>query len=295
MSELTIVIVHYNTPDYLERCLQSIEAETRQVEWRVVLVDNASREQHFSPLMQRHPRLECLLNPVNLGFAAGCNRGIRHRPAPFYLLLNPDCVIQEGAIDRVFRFLQERPEAGIVGCRVNNPDGSLQLACRRSIPRPSTAFFRFSQLSRLFPRSRRLARYNLSFIDDHQTHEVEAVSGSFLMFRHQLISQIGLLDESFFLYGEDLDFCYRALQKGWKIYYYPQARIVHHKRRSSSQNVSQSTYHFYQAMELFYRKHFSARASGLEKLVVVSGIRALYLASRLRQRLTGKREVGSGW
>ena len=182
MTELTIVIVNYNATDYLDQCLESIARETQRCRFRVVVVDNASTDQDPAILKKNHPTIDLLSNQTNLGFATACNQGIRLRPSSYYLLLNPDSLILDGAIDRSLEFLGSRPDAA-VGCRVLNPDGTLQLASRRSIPRLSTALYRFFRLSLVFPRSKVLARYNLTFLDEDSVHEVEAVSGSFLMFR----------------------------------------------------------------------------------------------------------------
>jgi GT2 family glycosyltransferase len=207
VNTLTVVTVNYNSRDYLERCVESVYRETSGPALRLVVVDNASEDRDFRSLQSAYPSLDLIQNEHNLGFATACNQGIRHRPAEFYLLLNPDCEVLDGAVDKCLAFLATRPEIGIVGCRVQNPDGSLQLACRRSIPRPSVALYRLTGLSRLFPRSPRFAAYNLSYLDERAAHEVGAVSGSFLMCRDQVVHDIGGLDEAFFLYGEDLDFC----------------------------------------------------------------------------------------
>jgi len=241
------------------------------------------------------PSVEMIRNPTNLGFAVACNQGLRRFQSDYYLLLNPDCIVGEKAIDQCLDFLKKNGSIGIVGCRVTNPDGSLQLACRRRIPRPSTALFRFTGLSRLFPTNPRFAAYNLSHMDHRQSHEVEAVSGSFLMFRDQVYLETGGLDEQFFLYGEDLDFCYRASLKGWKVFYCADATAIHYKNISSRSDLKRTTHHFYEAMEIFYRKHFYAEAGRLEKLFVPTGIRLLYAAKRFRQIVFRKPEIGSNW
>lgn len=292
VNRLTVVIVNYNSADFLESCVESVFRETRTVGVKVVIVDNASRDRDFSRIRIRFPELRFILNTQNRGFAAACNQGIHLEPAHFYLLLNPDTRVLEGAIDRTLEFLETHPEAGIAGCRVENSDGSLQMASRRSIPRPSSALYRFLGLSRVFPRSPTFARYNLTYLDESTTHEVEAVSGSYLMLRHAVFAEVGGLDESFFLYGEDLDLCFRALQNGWKNYYFAGARILHYKRRSSSRDHRASAYHYYQAMEIFYRKHFHKEASTFKNLAVLLGIRLLYARERLLHAL-GRGSVGS--
>lgn len=293
MSKLGIVIVNYNSTDFLLKCLESIYRETCDTSFHVTVVDNASACQDFQGIADRYPNLDLLRNSHNLGFSVACNRGIRHHPAEFYLLLNPDCLIEDQAVDKSLAFLESTPEAGIVGCRVNNPDGTLQLACRRSIPRPLAAFYRFTGLSLIFPRSKRFAAYNLSYLSDDEISEVEAVSGSYLLFRHDILETAGFLDESFFLYGEDLDFCLRVTQNGWKVLYFPEAHVTHFKGASSSREVRQSNTHFYKAMETFYRKHFFPRATHLERLLVLTGIRLLHLTRLLLHLIWREKEVGS--
>ena len=183
-KRLTIIIVAYNSGAYLQECLESVYAQTAIPDLSVVVVDNASADRHIFPALQsRFPDLNILFNSENAGFAKACNRGIACFPANSYLLLNPDCVVLDNAVGKCLDYLESHPEIGILGCRVQNPDGSLQLACRRSIPRPSIAIYRLTGLSRLFPRSSRFGRYNYTYLDDRQAHPVEAVSGSCLMFR----------------------------------------------------------------------------------------------------------------
>jgi GT2 family glycosyltransferase len=293
MTDIGIVIVNYNATDFLNRCLASVTQETREVDFQITVVDNASTDQDITEIQERFPQIHLIQNNSNRGFSFACNQGIRNESARNYLLLNPDCIIEDGAIDRCLAYLESQPDAGVLGCRVNNPDGTLQLACRRSIPSAREAFYRFSGLSIVFPRSPRFAGYNLSYTAEDKIQEVGAVSGSFLMVKREVLDTIGLLDETFFLYGEDLDFCYRASLAGWRVLYYPEARVTHFKRASSSREVQQSNRHFYHAMQIFYRKHYHARASRFERAVVLAGIRLLFWFSRLRLFLHRNQKVGS--
>jgi GT2 family glycosyltransferase len=163
------------------------------------------------------------------------------------------------------------------------------------IPRPTIAFYRFLGLSRLFPSNPRFAAYNLGHLDPDKNHEVEAVSGSFLLLRQQVYQDTGGLDERFFLYGEDLDLCYRAAQMGWKVFYYANASVTHFKNISSRKEQKRTTHHFYEAMETFYRKHFFAEAGRIERFLVPIGIRVLYWFKRAQQIIFGKSEIGSRW
>ncbi len=293
MKRLAVIIVNYNSSDYLVGCLESVRAQTKVANFQVVVVDNASSDADWERLRRAHGEVEFILNRDNVGFSTACNQGIRSCPAEFYLLLNPDTIVLDSAIDKTLAFLSSQPRVGICGCRVKNEDGSLQLASRRSIPTPSMALYRFLGLSRLFPQSRRLAGYNLTYLDPERSHPVEAVSGSFLMFRHQVLSEIGGLDETFFLYGEDLDFCRRASDKGWGIFYFAGAEILHYKRRSSSRHSHVATFHYYDAMKIFYRKHHAPHSNPLTNATVLLGIEALYLGRRFRHWILGKRQVGS--
>jgi len=293
MTRIGIVIVNYNSTDFLQNCLLSIQRESPDTLPDVVVVDNASQDFHPRQIEDAYPKSTILINDCNLGFSAACNQGLRLLTNDYLLLLNPDCEICDQAIERTAGFIDSNPEIGIAGCRVTNPDGTLQRACRRRIPSPFVAFLHFSGLNRLFPSGKRFDSYNMNDFPEDRSHAVEAVSGSFLMMRNDVFHQTGGLDERFFLYGEDLDLCLRTAQLGWKLYYFAGARVIHHKRRSSSTDARRATYHFYNAMELFYRKHFYPRAGFLERAAVVAGIRTLSFAKRSMQIFWRHNEVGS--
>lgn len=287
MTEINVVIVSYNALDLLRRCLDSIFRTPVSPDFQVVVVDNASADPNRIRLAEEYPGVQFIFNQDNQGFSVGCNQGIRAREARFYLLLNPDTVVEDGAIAECLKVLQANPEVGILGCRVNNPDGTRQRACRRRIPRPARALVALSGLARLLPKRYRIEDYNYEDVDDRSSHEVEAVSGSFLMFRREVLETSGFLDEDFFLYGEDLDFCLRAGLAGWRVLYFPGATITHSKRASSSTNPGLANFHFYDAMRLFYLKHFAGDAGWLQRSAVLLGIRLLYGMSRIRLRLLG--------
>lgn len=293
-NRLAAIIVSYNSEHYLVECLKSLYSETDETGFQVVVVDNASRDPaYLNAAAGMFPKLRLIRNADNIGFAKACNQGIRTCSADVYLLINPDCVVQNRATEKCLSYLAAHPRTGIVGCRVENPDGTLQLACRRTIPRPTSALYHLTGLTRLFPTSPRFARYFYGHVDPALTHEVEAVSGSYLMFRSAVAQQAGLLDEDFFLYGEDLDFCHRARLQGWQVIYYPGASVVHYKRRSSSQNAEESNYHFYNAMRIFYRKHYAFKAGRIQNATVLAAISCLYRLALIRNRLRGRNDVGS--
>ncbi len=259
LLELSVVIVNFNVKEFLEQTLVSVQKALSGIKAEVIVVDNASSDGSLALLRQRFPEVVIIANQKNLGFARASNQGIRQARARYILLLNPDTIVQEDTLQEMLRFFRSHPEAGMVGCKILNPDGSLQLACRRSFPTPWVAFTKLSGLSRLFSKSRLFGRYNLTYLDPDETCEVEAISGSFMMVRRETLQEVGLLDESFFMYGEDLDWCYRIGQSRWKVMYYPGTQIIHFKGESSKKAHFDNLRVFYQAMQLFAQKHFNNR------------------------------------
>lgn len=206
--------------------------------------------------------------------------------APAYiLLLNPDTVLPPNALRTMLDFMDAHPEVGVVGPKLVRPDGSLDLACRRSFPSPKVSLCRMLGLSRRFPKSRRLARYNLTFLDPDTMTEVDSVVGAFMLVRRKAIADAGLLDEEFFMYGEDLDWAFRIKQKGWKVMYNPAVTVVHHKGASSRQRSYRATVEFYRAMLIFYRKHYAKHTFFVVGWLIVGAIYAKGLMAYLRNLL----------
>ncbi|MBI4498184.1 MAG: glycosyltransferase family 2 protein, partial [Chloroflexi bacterium] len=208
--------------------------------------------------------------------------------ARYVLLLNPDTVVPPTALRDLVAFLDAHPAIGVVGPKVLRPDGRLDLACRRSFPTPAVALYRMVGLSRLFPRSRRFGRYNLTYLDPDQPAEVDAVMGACMMVRSAAIEQAGLLDERFFLYGEDLDWALRIKQQGWKVVYYPQVMVLHHKGASSRRASERSLREFYRAMLIFYRKHYAAQTFFLVNWLIVTAIYLWGTVAYIRNQLRPK-------
>ncbi len=269
---LSIVIVNYNTEKLLRSCLESIYGGANGTPFDIWVVDNHSRDHSVAMIKSFFPRVKVIENPANVGFSRANNLVVSQSRSEYILLLNPDTLILGDAIEQTLKFMKTHPNVGIAGCQVLNRDGTLQLACRRSLPTPEVSFYRLTGLSKLFPRSRVMARYNLTYQSADETQEVDAVSGAFLMIRRQVIEQIGLLDERFFMYGEELDWCLRTKQAGWSVMYYPQARIIHYKGQSTQYNSRRAAFEFYRAMYLFHRKHFAADYSAALNFLVYAGI-----------------------
>ncbi len=270
--KLSIIIVNFNAEMFLVECLDSIYAQTKQISFDIWVVDNNSIDASVSMIRRNYPLVNLIENKENPGFARANNDAIRKCTGDYVLLLNPDTLILENAIEKMVKFLDKNPRTGIAGCKVLNADGTLQLACRRSIPTPSVAFFRLTGLSRLFPNSKMMAEYNLTYLDTDKPHEVDAVSGAFLMIRRKVIDNIGTLDERFFMYGEELDWCLRTKNAGWKVMYYPDAEIIHYKGECSKSNSRKAAFEFYRSMYLFHKKHFADNYNPIINIIIYAGI-----------------------
>ncbi|MBN1543297.1 glycosyltransferase [candidate division KSB1 bacterium] len=255
--KLSIVVVSYNVRVFLDQALVSIQKALAGIESELFVVDNASTDGSPEWVSKKFPEIKLIRNRTNVGFARANNQAIKKSRGRFICLINPDTLVQEDTFSVLLDFLQADPQVGAVGCKILNPDGSLQLACRRSYPTPWVAFSKISGLAALFPRSRLFGRYNLTYLDPDRIERVDAISGSFMLVRSQTIKEVGLLDESFFMYGEDLDWCYRIQQGGWLIYYVPTTQIIHFKGESSKKSPFAQRRLFYEAMRLFVVKHFS--------------------------------------
>ena len=268
----SIIIVSYNVREFLEQALLSLREALKNFAHEIIVVDNASSDGSQAFLKRHFPAVLLIENSDNLGFARANNIGLEKSRGKYICLLNPDTIVSKDTFAALAAFFESHKEAGMVGAKVLNPDGSLQLACRRSFPTPWVAFTKIVGLARLFPKSRLFGRYNLTFLDPERVAEVEAISGSFMLLRRQVVESVGGLDEDFFMYGEDLDWCYRIRKAGWKIYYVPDTQIIHFKGESSKKSPFQQRRLFYEAMRLFVRKHFNKHSAIVPSWVLVTAI-----------------------
>ncbi len=256
MNRLSIVIVNYNVKSYLEQALSSIQTALKNIPSEIFVVDNASSDGSVQMVKKHFPSVYLIENKDNPGFAKANNQAIQKATGEYICLINPDTLVREDTFSKCLEYMDEHPDTGMAGCKILNADGTLQLACRRSFPTPWVALTKVTGLSTLFPKSRLFARYNLTYLDPDKTSEVEAISGSFMFARKKTIDEIGHLDENFFMYGEDLDWCYRIQKAGWKIVYLPSTQIIHYKGRSTFEASFDQLNVFYRAMQLFVQKHF---------------------------------------
>lgn len=270
MTDLSIIIVNYNVKEFLKNLLHSIKKASQNLSTEIIVVDNASDDGSIEMLREKFPEVKLIANDKNLGFGKANNIGLQLAKGKYILLINPDTLVAEDTFTKLIEFFETHPDAGMVGCKILNPDGTLQLACRRSFPGPWTSFTKVTGLSTLFPKSKLFAKYNLTYLDENQTYEVDAISGSFMMMRKEVYDKVGGFDEQFFMYGEDLDLCFRIQKAGYKIYYVHTAQIIHYKGESTKRSSLDETKVFYQAMHLFVKKHLSS--SFIVELILRSAI-----------------------
>jgi GT2 family glycosyltransferase len=288
VPSLAIIIVNYNTRDLLRDCLRSLEQAAARCDTSVWVVDNASPDGSAAMVRAEFPRVHLIESPRNGGFAYANNLALRrvlsendtrssalstqHSAPDYVLLLNPDTVAPPSSLDGLVEYMEARPEVGACGPKLLLADGSLDLACRRSFPTPAVSFYRMVGLSKLFPGSPRFASYNMTYLDPDVETEVDSVVGACMLVRGSVAREVGPLDETFFMYGEDLDWAYRIKQYGWRIVYVPRVTVHHYKRAASSQRPFTSIRAFYDAMRVFYRKHYAATTPAPVNVLIEAGI-----------------------
>jgi N-acetylglucosaminyl-diphospho-decaprenol L-rhamnosyltransferase len=282
MRDLGIVILNWNTSDLLRRCLETVYASEGDFTYQVVVVDNASTDDSAAMVTREFPQATLIISDKNGGYSYGNNLGFRalgygdkgriSADAPRYaLLLNPDTELPPDALVNMVRFMDSRPDVGIAGPKLVLPDGSLDKACRRSFPTPLISAYHFSGLAKLFPKSRTFGRYNMTYLDPDVETEVDSVVGAYMQLRREAIAQVGLLDETFFMYGEDLDWAFRIKKAGWKVLYHPQVSVKHVKR-AASRKSQKAQFEFWRAMLIFYRKHYRATTPLWLHGLVITGL-----------------------
>ncbi|MBI1258307.1 MAG: glycosyltransferase [Chloroflexi bacterium] len=265
MIDLGIVILNWNTSALLQRCLETVYASQGDFTFQVVVVDNASPDDSAEMVRREFPQAQLIVSETNNGYSAGNNLGLRalgyqdkgkSPDAPRYaLLLNPDTEVPPEGLRDMIAFMDAQPKVGVAGPKLILMDGSLDKACRRSFPTPLISLYHFSGLAKLFPNSPRFARYNMTYLPIDQEAEVDSVVGAYMQVRREAIEAVGLLDEVFFMYGEDLDWAYRIKNAGWSVVYHPQV-VVKHVKRAASRQSQRAQLEFWRAMLIFYRKHY---------------------------------------
>ncbi|MBK8846496.1 MAG: glycosyltransferase [Bacteroidetes bacterium] len=255
--KLSVIIVNYNVQYFIEQCLHSVLKAAHGIALEVIVVDNNSVDGSVAMIAQKFPQVTLIGNKENTGFSKANNQGIKLSKGEYVLLLNPDTLVEEDTFEKVIRFMDAHPDAGGLGVYMIDGKGNFLPESKRGLPTPSVAFYKIFGLSALFPKSTTFGKYHLGYLDKNKTHEVEILSGAFLLLRKSVVDKIGLLDETFFMYGEDIDLSYRILKAGYKNYYFPETRIIHYKGESTKKSSVNYVFVFYRAMIIFAQKHFS--------------------------------------
>lgn len=277
--QLSIIIVNYNVKAFLEQALHSLYKSLSGIAAEIIVVDNNSVDGSLQMLTSNFPDVRVIPNDKNLGFAKANNQALKISRGEYVWLLNPDTLVQEDTPAKLIQYMNAHPGVGLCGCKILNADGTLQLACRRTFPTPWVSFTKLSGLARIFPKSKIFGQYNLTYLDPDVETSVDAVSGSCMFARREAVDAVGLLDEDFFMYGEDLDWAYRFHAAGWEVRYTPITSIVHYKGESSKYSGWDALGNFYRAMDIFARKHFRGVIWRPLNWMLRLGILARYLGS----------------
>jgi GT2 family glycosyltransferase len=282
---VSALIVSHNGKELLPQCLRAFYA-TADVPVQAVVVDNASTDGSAAAVAAEFPQATVLLEQKNLGYGRAANKGLERCTARFVLLLSPDITIDPQVVGRLADLLLTRPDAGAVGARVLMPDGSRDPDARRSFPVPRTLFYRSVGLSRLFPKSPRFGRYNMGHMDEADVHEMDAGTKDFLMLRMAAIDRVGFFDPRYFMFGEDIDLCYRLKLGGWKVFYLPTATAVHHKRSATSKAERAALYDRHRSMWTYHFKHHAEGVSAFGNGLVWAQIWGRWVAASVRDSVT---------
>ncbi|HZV13286.1 MAG TPA: glycosyltransferase, partial [Candidatus Kapabacteria bacterium] len=256
--DVSVIIVNYNVRDFLESALHSVKKAMNGIEAEIFVVDNASQDGSAEMVRARFPDVHLITSSENLGFGKANNLAMKQSKGRYFLILNPDTIVQEDTLEKMVVFMDEHSDAGMAGCKVLNADGTFQLSCRRGFPTSWASFCKVFGLSSLFPHVKLFAGYNLTYLDVDKTYPVDALAGSFMMVRREVFEKTGGFDEDYFMYGEDIDWCYQTQKMGWKVYYAPVTQIIHYKGESAKRSSLDEVKVFYDAMHIFVRKNFSA-------------------------------------
>ncbi len=261
--KLSIIIVNYNVAYFLEQCLQSVYVALKDIDAEVFVVDNNSVDNSVEMILNKFSQVKLIENKKNLGFSKANNQAIRLSKGEYILLLNPDTVVESDTFEKTISFMDATPDAGGLGVKMIDGRGEFLPESKRGLPLPTVAFYKIFGLSKLFKKSKRFGKYHLSYLDPDEVNSVEVLAGAFMLLRKSVLDRIGLLDEDYFMYGEDIDLSYRIIKAGYKNYYFPKTRIIHYKGESTKKSSVNYVLVFYRAMQIFAKKHFSQKNATL--------------------------------
>ncbi|MCF6185155.1 MAG: glycosyltransferase family 2 protein, partial [Bacteroidales bacterium] len=264
--KLSVVIVNYNVKYFLAQCLLSVEKAQKEYTKQygqnlieIFVVDNHSKDNSCEYVKKEFPDVILIENKKNIGFSAANNQAIRQSKGKYVLLLNPDTIIPEDTFVKIIDFADKHPDAGGIGVKMTDGNGVFLPESKRAFPSPAISFYKMFGLSKLFPKSKRFGKYHLTYLDKNEIHKVDVLSGAFMLLRKTALDKIGLLDETFFMYGEDIDLSYRIVKNGFSNYYFPEISIIHYKGESTKKGSLNYVFVFFNAMIIFAKKHFSGK------------------------------------
>ena len=257
MTKLSVVIVNYNVKHFIEQCLFSVLKASENIACEVFVVDNNSVDGSVTLIKEKFPQVNLIVNKTNTGFSVANNQALKIATGEYVLLLNPDTVVQEDTFAKILAFMDSHPDAGGLGVKMLDGQGNFAPESKRGLPTPEVAFYKMFGFSRFFPKSKRFGKYHLTYLSEDQLSEIDVMSGAFMLIRKTVLDKIGFLDETFFMYGEDIDLSYRIKKAGYKNYYFPDTQIIHYKGESTKRSSLNYVVIFYKAMAIFSKKHFS--------------------------------------
>ncbi len=265
---LSVIIVNYNVRHFLEQCLCSVRKAVAGMQAELIVVDNNSADNSLSYLQERFNDVLFIANTENVGFAKACNQGLKASSGEYVLFLNPDCIVPEDCFEKCINFFRQHPDAEALGIKMLDGKGQFLKESKRSFPSPSTSLYKLFGLSKLFPRSKTFSRYHLGHLDENSDHEVDVLAGAFMMLKRKVLDETGGFDESFFMYGEDVDLSYRVQKAGYTNYYFAGSSIIHFKGESTRKGSMNYVRMFYNAMSIFVKKHYGGSRAGLFNLLI---------------------------
>lgn len=277
--DLSIIIVNYNTKELLRNTINSVintlSTSYNQfcvIDYEIIVSDNSSKDGSQAMVKEYYPQIKLIENNTNLGFPKANNIAIKQAKGKYILLLNSDTKVLDNCLQKCVEYMDNHSNTGALGCKLILADGSLDHACKRGFPTPEASLYYMLRLHKLFPKNKIFNSYTLGIFGEDEINEVDSLTGAFMMVRKETIDKVGLMDETFFMYGEDLDWCYRIKEAGYRIIYYPEVTTIHYKGGSSKKKRIKTIYEFYRAMYLFYNKHYRNKYSILVTLLVYIGI-----------------------
>ncbi|MCY7310779.1 MAG: glycosyltransferase [Chitinophagaceae bacterium] len=266
--QLSVIIVNFNVKHFLEQCLCSVQKAIAGMEVEIIVVDNNSTDNSIEYLVPRFPAVRFIINKENTGFAKGCNQGLQQAKGDYILFLNPDTIVPEDCFRQCISFLQAHPDAGALGIKMLDGSGKFLKESKRAFPSPRTSLYKLFGLAKLFPHSKLFSRYHLGHLDENQNNEVDVLAGAFMMIKKEVLDKIGGFDETFFMYGEDVDLSYRIQKAGFKNYYFAGSSIIHFKGESTRKGSMNYVRMFYNAMSIFVRKHYGGSRAGIFNFLI---------------------------